>query len=150
MGQQSFLPDIDRKRTQAAVEAALEKYRIYKYLSFDARQASITAAYSDMPRRSPTNVTSDQTASIAIYNTDQATYRQDYCDRVERAVQRMPQMERFLIEQRYLTTESDYITDQRVYELIFDPPISWPTYSKIRWRAFHKLALDLQIVVVRE
>ncbi|OAZ43387.1 ArpU family phage packaging/lysis transcriptional regulator [Paenibacillus polymyxa] len=147
MGQQSFLPEIDRKQTQAAVEAALEKYRIYKYLSVEEREASTTAAYSDMPRSSPTNVTSDQTANIAIYNVDSQTYREEYCKRVERAVKRMPKMESFLIESRYMTKEHDYITDQRVYSFVFQPPISEPTYRKIRWRAFYKLALDLKIIV---
>lgn len=147
MGQQSFLPAIDRKRTQAAVLGALEKYRIYKYLSFEEREASTTAAYSDMPRSSPTNVTTDQTASIAIYNADQQRYRKEYCDRVERAVKRMPRLERFLIEERYMTTEHDYITDQKVYSFVFNPPISEPTYSRIRWRAFYKLALELNVVV---
>jgi ArpU family phage transcriptional regulator len=147
VGQQSFLPEIDRKRTQAAVEAALEKYRIYKYLSVEEREASTTAAYSDMPRSSPTNVTSDQTASIAVHNVDSAAFRKEYCERVERAVKRMPKMESFLIESRYMTKEHDYITDQRVYSFVFQPPIAEKTYSKIRWRAFYKLALDLRIVV---
>ncbi len=150
MGQQSFLPDIDRKRTQQAVEAALEKYRIYKYLSFEERTASITAAYSDMPRSSPTNVTSDQTANIAIYNADQQRYRADYCERIERAVKRMPRLERFLMEERYMTNEHDYITDQRVYSFSFQPPISEGKYSKIRWKAFYKLALDMNLIVERD
>lgn len=147
MGQQSFLPAIDRKRTQEAVLGALEKYRIYKYLSFEEREASTTATYSDMPRSSPTNVTTDQTASIAIFNADQQRYRKEYCDRVERAVKRMPRLERFLVEERYMTTEHDYITDQKVYSFVFNPPISEPTYSRIRWRAFYKLALELNVVV---
>ncbi|UPK45942.1 ArpU family phage packaging/lysis transcriptional regulator [Paenibacillus pabuli] len=146
MGQQSFLPEIDRKLTQAAVEAALEKYRIFKFMTFEAREASTTAGYTER-FHGPTNQTSDQTASIAIYNADQEMYRQDYCDRVERAVKRMPRMERFLIEARYMTTEHDYITDQKVYNFEFKPPISAPKYIEIRWRAFYKLALDLRIVV---
>ncbi|MEB4784821.1 ArpU family phage packaging/lysis transcriptional regulator [Paenibacillus jamilae] len=150
MGQQSFLPEIDRKQTQAAVEEALEKYRIYKYLSVEEREASITAAYSDMPRSSPTNVTSDQTASIATHNVDSAAYRKEYCERIERAVKRMPRLERFLIEERYMTTEHDYITDQRVYSFVFKPPISEPTYSKIRWRAFYKLASYLNLMITKD
>ena len=150
MGQQSFLPEIDRKRTQAAVEAALEKYRIYKYLSVEEREASTTAAYSDMPRSSPTNVTSDQTANIATYNVDSAAYRKEYCERIERAVKRMPKMEGFLIESRYMTKEHDYITDQRVYSFVFQPPISEPKYSKIRWRAFYKLASILNLLITKD
>ncbi|WP_267897402.1 hypothetical protein [Peribacillus glennii] len=38
------LPELDRKATQSAVEAELEKYRLYKYLIFEGREASITPA----------------------------------------------------------------------------------------------------------
>ncbi|WP_245240480.1 MULTISPECIES: hypothetical protein [Paenibacillus] len=97
----------------------MEKYRIYKYLSVEEREAGTTAAYSDIPRSSPTNVTSDQTANIAIYNVDSQAYREEYCKRVGRAVKRMPKMESFLIESRYMTKEYDYITDQRGTVLCF-------------------------------
>ncbi|WP_256717558.1 hypothetical protein [Paenibacillus odorifer] len=36
--QQILLPEIDRERTQAAVEAALEKYRIFEVLSFEKEE----------------------------------------------------------------------------------------------------------------
>ncbi|WP_211745372.1 ArpU family phage packaging/lysis transcriptional regulator [Paenibacillus sp. Marseille-Q4541] len=147
MGQQSFLPEIDREQTQANVEAALAKYRIYKYLSFEEREASITAGYDDSPRSSPTNVTTDQTARIAIFNVDTNAFRKDYCDRVERSVKRMPAQERLLIEERYMTNEHDYITDQNVYNHKFKPPISAGTYAKIRWKAFYKLALNMNLIV---
>lgn len=150
MGQQSFLPEIDRKRTQAAVEEALEKYRLYKFMSFEEREASTTAGYSDMPRSGPTNVTTDQTANIAIHNVDIQAARKDYCERIERAVKRMPRMERFLIEERYMTIEHDYITDQKVYNHSFQPPISEGTYSKIRWRAFYKLASILNLIITKD
>lgn len=147
--QQSFLPEIDRERTQAAVEAALEKYRMYKFLSSDEREATTTAAWSDMPKGF-TGLTSDQTASIAIHNVDTQAHRKNYCERIERVVNRMPKMEGFLIKERYMTTEHDYITDQKVYNFSFQPQISAPTYIKIRWRAFYKLALELNLVVERE
>ncbi|MEO2212173.1 ArpU family phage packaging/lysis transcriptional regulator [Paenibacillus amylolyticus] len=146
MGQQSFLPEIDRKLTQAAVEAALEKYRIYKHITFEEREASTTASYAER-FHGPTNQTSDQTANIAIHNVDTPAMMIAYCNRIERVVRRLPKKERFLMEERYLTDEHDYITDQRVYQIEFDPPITWPTYKKIRWKAFYKLALDLNIIV---
>lgn len=149
MGQQSFLPEIDRRSTQAAVEAALEQYRIYKYITFEEREAGTTASYSDMPRSSPTNVTSDQTANIAMYNVDAQAAAKDYCERIERAVKRMPRLERFLITERYMTIEHDYITDQKVYNFTFQPPISEGTYSKIRWRAFYKLASILNLIITK-
>lgn len=143
------LPQLDEKKTKAAVEEALMKYRIYKYVSFEEREASITASYSDMPR-SNTNVTSDQTADIAIYNTDKQAARKAYCERVERAVRRLPRMERFLIEERYMSDDAEYIRDHNVYCFKFQPPISKDTYAKIRWKAFYKLALSLNIQVVQE
>lgn len=77
--QQSFLPEIDRERTQAAVEAALEKYRIFKFLSFEEREAATTAAWSDSPKGF-TGVTTDQTSNIAIHNVDTQEHRKNFCD----------------------------------------------------------------------
>jgi len=143
------LPELDRKKTQRAVEAALEKYRIFKYLTFEEREASITV--SPEPRyHAPTNQTSDQTAQVAIWNVDTQTARRKYCERIERAVHRLPRMERFLIERRYMAEDAEYITDHHVYCFEFQPPISATTYSNIRWRAFYKLALNLNIAVMRE
>jgi ArpU family phage transcriptional regulator len=144
-----FLPELDRKKTQKAVEAALSKYRLYKYLTFDEREATITASY-EAREGGRTNKTSDQTATVAVYNVDEYEKRKAYCDRVERAVRRLPRMERFLIEERYMGADSEYITDYHVYCQRFNPPISEGTYSKIRWRAFYKLALILKIEVVKE
>jgi ArpU family phage transcriptional regulator len=90
----SFLPEIDRKGTQAAVEAAMEKFRMFKFLSFEEREASTIAAWSDSPKGF-TGTVSNQTANIAIYNVDNTTYRKEYCERVERVVKRMPRLERF-------------------------------------------------------
>ncbi|WP_068775820.1 ArpU family phage packaging/lysis transcriptional regulator [Paenibacillus sp. FJAT-26967] len=148
--QQAFdLPELDRKLTKLAVEDALMKYRICKYVTFEEREASITAGYTERPS-GPTNVTSDQTANIAIYNADEPERRRRYCERIERAVRRLPQQERFLVEERYMTNESDYITDQSVYSFKFDPPISHPKYGDIRWRAFYALAMLLNIAVKKD
>ncbi|MGG4090621.1 ArpU family phage packaging/lysis transcriptional regulator [Paenibacillus lautus] len=146
MEQQSFLPEIDRDRTQEAVEAILERYRMYKFLSFEEREASTTSNISDIPR-SFTGTTTDQTASIAIYNVDSRAQQKNFCERVERVVRRMPRMESFLIRERYMTVEHDYITDQNVYNHVFQPPISWGKYKKIRWKAFYKLASDFDVLV---
>jgi len=144
-----MLPEIDRKETQQAVEDALEKYRLFKYLSFEEREASITAS-SEIRYHGPTNKTSDQTGSIAAYNVDQEKLRKDFCFRVERAVSRLPKMERFLIEERYMTNEAEYITDFNIYSFKFQPPISATTYSKIRWKAFYRLALNLNIAITKQ
>lgn len=140
------LPELDRNATQSAVESHLEIYRLYKYLIFEEREASVTAS-SEVRYHGPTNQTSDQTGDIAIYNADQQRYQKDYCDRTEWAVRRLPKMERFLIEERYMSQDSDYINDFQVYCYKFQPPISHVTYGKIRWKAFYRLALTLNLAV---
>jgi ArpU family phage transcriptional regulator len=150
MQNQSFtLPELDRRATQAKVEEHLETYRLYKYLVFEEREASIIAS-SEVRYHGPTNETGDQTGNIAIYNADQQRYRKAYCERVERAVRFLPKKERFLIEERYMSEESEYLTDYQVYCFKFQPPISHVTYGKIRWKAFYRLALNLNIAVTKK
>lgn len=142
------LPELDRDATKAAVEKTLANYRLFKYLIFEEREASITA--SAEPRyHGPTNHTSDQTGSIAIYNVDEREKRKQFCERIERGVKRLPPMESFLIEARYMCEDAEYITDFNVYYHKFQPPISGKTYDKIRWKAFYKLALNLNIAVTK-
>ncbi|TYP67411.1 hypothetical protein BCM02_12429 [Paenibacillus methanolicus] len=46
--------------------------------------------------------------------------------------------------------KEDYVFDYVVFNQKFDPPISESKYYKIKWRAFYKLALILNIQVVKE
>ncbi|PLT34101.1 ArpU family phage packaging/lysis transcriptional regulator [Bacillus sp. V5-8f] len=142
------LPELDRKATQAKVEKHFELYRLYKYLIFEEREAVVTAS-SEVRYHGPTNQTSDQTGSIAIHNVDAQMYRQHFCERTERAVNRLPPMEKFLIKERYMTEDADYLSDYKVYCFKFQPPISEKTFSKFRWNAFYKLALNLNIAVTK-
>lgn len=48
-----------------------------------------------------------------------------------------------------MSEEAEYITDYNVYCFKFQPPISAVTYSNIRWKAFYKLALNLNIAVTK-
>lgn len=142
------LPELDRKATQTKVEEHLERYRLFKYLTFEEREVSITAS-SEVRYHGPTNQTGDQTASIAVYNADEQERRKAFCERIERAVRGLPKMERLLIEERYMAVDSDYMTDYYVYCFKFQPPISAMTYSKIRWKAFYRLALNLNTAVTK-
>lgn len=142
------LPELDRKATQAAVESELERYRLFKYLTFEEREAATTAHMDDIGG-GRSNMTSDQTGSIALYNVDEQERRRKYCERIERAVKRLPPMERFLIEERYMADDSEYLTDYNVYCFKFQPPISAMTYAKIRWKAFYRMALNLNVAVTR-
>jgi ArpU family phage transcriptional regulator len=142
------LPELDRKATQAKVEENLSHYRHFKYLDFEEREASVTA--NSTPRyHGATNVTSDQTGSIAIHNVDDLQRRKQFCERLEWAVKRLPPLERFLIEERYMSQDAEYLTDFNVYYHKFQPPISEKKYSKIRWKAFYKLALNLNIAITK-
>jgi ArpU family phage transcriptional regulator len=141
------LPELDRKAIKAAIESTLEKYRLYKYFSFEEREASIVAS-SEVRYHGPTNVTTDQTGSIAVYNVDQRTYRKNFCERVEWAVSRLPKIEKQLIQERYLNSESEYITDFHVYNQILEK--SQPTYIKLRWKAFYRLALILDEAIPKQ
>ncbi len=142
------LPELDRKKTKEAVEDALATYRIYKYLTFEEQEASLTPGYTER-FHGPTNETGDQTAEVAIKNVSEQETRKQYCRRIERDVKRLPRMEKMLIEARYMNDDSEYITDYAVYSHRFNHPISEGTYSKIRWKAFYKLALNLNIAVVK-
>ncbi|UHA74418.1 ArpU family phage packaging/lysis transcriptional regulator [Paenibacillus sp. 481] len=138
------LPELDSKKTQTAVEAALDKYRLFKKITFEEKEASITASYSER-FHGPTNQTSDQTANVAIHNVDVPAQRRSYCERIERAVRRLHPKEKLLIEERYM--KEPYVYDYVVYNQIFNPPISKGTYGKLRKNAFYQLALMLNIAV---
>lgn len=142
------LPELDRKATQEKVEKTLKNYRLAKYLAYEEREASIVAS-SEIRYHGATGQTSDQTSSIAIHNAEEQKKRKHFCERVERAVKRLPPMERFLIEQRYMSEDAEYTSDYKVYCFHFKPPISEKTFSKIRWKAFYKLALNLNIAVTK-
>lgn len=143
------LPELDRKKTQQEVESWLSRYRLFKYLIHDDREATITPGYEER-LHGPTNTTSDQTAQIATFNVNDQQQKKAFCDRLERAVKRLPPMERFLIEERYMSEDAEYLTDHNVYCFKFKPPISAGTYSNIRWKAFYKLALNLNLAVKSE
>jgi len=64
---------------------------------------------------------------------------------IERAIERLSTLERFLIEARYLSVNSEYLTDYHVYNLKFDPPISARTYTKIRDTAMINISLFLNL-----
>lgn len=142
------LPELDRKGTQRAVEAALTKYRLYKTIFPEEREASTTASYDAIGGGRSNSIT-DQTSSIAIENADETAYRKRFCERLERAVDRLPKLEKFLIKERYMCEDAEYITDYKVYSFVFQPPISEKTYAKIRWKAFYKLALNMNIAVIQ-
>ncbi|PQP89675.1 ArpU family phage packaging/lysis transcriptional regulator [Paenibacillus sp. AR247] len=138
------LPAAVKKEIRTAMEDYFERYQLYKYTLFQVREARVTASYEDRPY-GPTNVISDQTASVAIYNVDEPARRQAFCERLEQAVYRLPHKERFIITERYM--KNDLPFDYVVYNQLMDPPVAEATYTKIKNRAMAMLALALGIQI---
>lgn len=103
-----------------AVEEKLAEYRLIKYTKF----------FGQLP--------DEQTLSDST--NPELKELVTFCKEIERAVDSLPAMEKELIELRYMDLESDYITNQDIYESRLKQPISRPHYSKIRNRAIMKLA----------
>lgn len=132
------LPELDRRRTQVAIENMLEKYRIFKTVTFEAREASTTYSYIER-FHGATNSISDQTATIASYNVDIPAARRAYCSAIDSVVERLDTREQQLVRERYMKRDETY--DYTIYNHVFDPPVSKDTYVKIRSKAFYKMAL---------
>lgn len=95
-----------RKMLRRACEDLFERYRFYKTVGFD-----------DMEDK-------------------EAETRRNFCERVEKAVDRLPAPEREQTKLRYM--KDDYVLDFTVYTM--ELGISEGTYTKRRYNAFVKLA----------
>lgn len=137
-------PVYDKELTKAAIEDVFERYRYFKLVEFEEIEAKITPSY-EARFHGPTGITSDSTAQIAIQNVDEPELRHAFINRIERAVARLPQLERELIKHRYM--QDDYVYDYHVYKLEFG--IDEKTFAKRRWKAFERLAGMLRIGVLK-
>ena len=109
-----------RKAIRQEVESFLEKYRLCKYLTLE-----------------------DGCTFVADFDIEALENRREFCREVEQAVKQLPDLEQFLINERYMGVNTEYLTDYAVYRDRFNPPISEGTYTKIRWKAMHRLAIML-------
>ena len=141
--QLSFLRDVDGEKTKEAVEAALEKYRMYMLTVPDEYLPRVTQTYSLVPP-SQTNAFHSSTEDVAIRKADFERERDEYMEKVRRAVNRLTKLERELIVKRYLTLEEPY--DYDVYN---EMGISESTFYRVREKAFYKLAFALRIEVYK-
>lgn len=139
------LPELDRRKTKEAVEEAFVKYRMYKYLQFDEKEASTTSPFKEVVVKS--SGTSDKTADAAIYNADMKEYQKRFCEKLERVVKHLPSLEQFLVEKRYMDRNAEYMTDLKMYNFVFQPPISAKFYYKLQRNAFYKIALAMNFNV---
>jgi ArpU family phage transcriptional regulator len=134
------LDEIDRKATKKAVEAALEKYRMFLFtLSLD-QLPRVTQQYSLVPP-SNTNKFHSSTEEMAIRNADYERERDEYVKRVTAAINRLSKWERAIIIRRYISEDDMYD-----YEIYNDLGMSERKYYRIKSRAFYKLAFALRII----
>src|SRR5690625_309325 len=115
------------------IERIFSTYRKHKYYTLFMSDYNINLTTKiDEVEGGRSNQTSDQTANIAIKLADEKQEALDFVEKVERAVNQLPDIERDLIKYRYMTRDYNYISDYTVYETkLF---ISKPTYIKVRDR----------------
>ncbi|ULO05160.1 transcriptional regulator [Paenibacillus sp. 19GGS1-52] len=120
------LPSAVKRKLKSAVESELERYRLWKFVMFQEREATITASWSAAPKGFTGSV-SDQTGNIAAYNVDEPEHRRQFCERVEQSVSRLPDIERSIITERYM--QRTEVFDFVVFNQILDPPMSHVPYD---------------------
>jgi len=137
------LPEIDRDKTKAAVEKALETYRLFSLQVSLDRLPSITASYSLAPAAS--NLPSSSTEEAAIANVEYEQKRVKYITWIANAVNRISKTERSIIYKRYL--QDNELFDYQIYREL---NMSERNYYRLKSRVFYKLAFALKIEVYKE
>lgn len=139
------LPPIDNKATEKAVEAILFECLLFIKMDEldDDREATLTPAYS-WREHGNTNVTSDQTAAIAIENASRHEALRHTHDRVQRALYKLTVLQRKIITAKYLTE-----FDRSDEESFFEVGCGRSTYYKHKPDAMYILAFFLRVYVIK-
>ncbi|BAU28208.1 ArpU family phage transcriptional regulator [Aneurinibacillus soli] len=139
---QSFLPEIDRKATKKRVEEVLETVRIYRRVGFVRREINNVSNYESQ-FSSKTNKIDKPVENCAIWNVEHEGKIVELSNRIEFAVNKLPQRQKEIIEKRYLGEESnfDYLVANEVR-------LSERTYRREKSRAIYILALMLKLEVL--
>jgi ArpU family phage transcriptional regulator len=137
------LPEIDREKTKAAVESALEKYRFYLLMVPEDKLPKVTATYSLVPP-SFSNEFHSSTEQAAIDRIELDLARNRHIEWVLRGVNRLSKIEREIIYKRYL--EDEEVFDYEIYNEI---GMSERRYYRLKARIFYKLAFILKIEVYK-
>lgn len=138
-----ILPEIDREKTKYAVEAALERYRFYLLQLPDEQLPKVTATYSLVPP-GQNNQFHSSTEAAVINLVDYERERDEYIEKVRKAVNRLGSKEREIIIKRYLNDEEMYD-----YEIYNEIGLSERRYYRQKARIFYKLAFLLRIEVYK-
>jgi ArpU family phage transcriptional regulator len=134
-----MLPEIDREKTKAAVESALEKYRFYLLTVPEDKLPKVTATYSLVPP-SFSNEFHSSTEQAAIDRIELDIARNKHIEWVLRGVNRLSKLEREIIYKRYLEDEEVYD-----YEIYNGLGMSERRYYRLKARIFYKLAFILKV-----
>lgn len=134
---------INKRKTKAAVEKALGKYRMYTLQVSLDRQPKITASYSLSP--SSGNLPSSKTENAALANVQYERDRVDYLEWISEAVNRLEETERTIICMRYLQRYEEF--DYMIYNEL---SMSERSYYRLKSKIFMNLAIALNIVVYEE
>ncbi|MBX9988638.1 ArpU family phage packaging/lysis transcriptional regulator [Priestia aryabhattai] len=142
--QTSLLRDVDGKETKVNVEKTFADYRMYMMTVPEDIMPKVTPSYSLVPP-SNTNAFHSSTEDTAIKRVDYEIKRDNFMQRVQRAVNRLSKRERELIIKTYMTYEDVY-----AFDIYNEMGISEATYYRIREQAFYKLAFALRLQVYKE
>src|SRR5690625_4423799 len=126
------------------IERIFKQYRKHKYytLFMSDYNINITSKIDDVGG-GRSNQTANPTADTAIKLADKKQEALDFVERVEKAVEQLPDLERRVIELRYMCKDHQYINDYTIYD--HKLPMSPNTYRKIRNEEFEKLYIMLVI-----
>ncbi|MFY0521181.1 ArpU family phage packaging/lysis transcriptional regulator [Lysinibacillus sp. UGB7] len=138
------IPKIDEKKTKAALEYALFKYRDYLMTLPTDLMPTITPAYS-LISPSNTNEFNSKTENVALERVQYETARNAYMEKIHHAVATLKSDERQIIIQRYLLEDMYYDVDIWI-ELGFGKT----NYYKKKWQAMLRLAFALKIEVYQQ
>ncbi|MDT2269149.1 transcriptional regulator [Paenibacillus larvae] len=143
MSSNCFLPERIARKLRSFLASNLKNIVYSRQLPL--KKKKLTSIQLSGLFHGPTNVTSDQTANIAIYNIDVPAARKAHIQRIDRAVARLHPKEQLLIRERYLKMIMCLIMSS--ITIFLTRLLVIRAYAKIRWKAFYGLALALNIAV---
>lgn len=120
------------------IELMFEQYRKHKYytLFMNDYNTNVTSQIDEIGG-GQSNVTSDKVADHVVKVLNRKQKAVEYVNMIELAVDQLPDIEKELIQLRYMSRNHNYVNDYAVYEIKMH--ISDKTYRKIREEAFAKL-----------
>lgn len=132
----------NKKRSE--IECIFDQYRTHKFYTLfkQSYETNVTSQIDEIGG-GRSNEIGDKVASAAIKAADEQAEAKQFVYLIESAVNQLPEIEKNIIEYRYMSKNHNYISDYTVYEVHI--PMSDKTYRKIRSRAFEKLSKMLSL-----